>query len=408
MQTLEESLTPISPTTEIQEISLEQLFRAAVSQHCAIAVWRLPNSDAVEACLSFHPEKKLQQPVLEDSPFGFMFSPFEVQAQHPIFFIEADIYYSSATGKLTPAASVREAKLNAFLSCPQKPQTAQPHWHVSAPATQHSFQQEECFKKAVTEAVEVIRDGEMEKVVMSRNSLEHLQAGFNPVEAFSTMEQEYPRAFVSLVSIPGAGTWMGASPEILVSVNTNQEFHTVALAGTQPADDTTSVANAIWRQKEIEEQAMVERYILNCFKTLRLRDYTEIGPRTVVAGNLMHLRTDFRVDLKEVDFPTLATDMLQLLHPTSAVCGLPKAPALHFIKAKERYNRSYYSGYLGPVNSPSGTHLHVNLRCMELLKNQAILYAGAGITAESNPDKEWQETQHKMQTMRLLLNLHEK
>lgn len=405
MYTLEENLTPISPISEPREFSLEQLFRAAVTQHCAIAVWRLPNANTVEACLSFHPEKKLQQHVLEDSPFGFLFSPFEVQPQHPGFFIEADIYYSSAAGKLTLAASAPEAKVSALMSSLQEPHTTQVHWHVSAPATQHSFQQEDCFKKAVTEAVESIRNGEMEKVVMSRNSLEQLQAGFNPVEAFGTMEQEYPRAFVSLVSLPGAGTWMGASPEILVSVNTKQEFHTVALAGTQPADYTTSVANAIWRQKEIEEQAMVERYILNCFKTLRLRDYTEIGPRTVIAGNLMHLRTDFRVDLKEVDFPTLATDMLELLHPTSAVCGLPKEPALQFIKAKEGYDRTYYSGYLGPVNSPAGTHLHVNLRCMELLKNQAILYAGAGITAESSPAKEWQETQHKMQTMRWLLNL---
>jgi isochorismate synthase len=123
----------------------------------------------------------------------------------------------------------------------------------------------------------------------------------------------------------------------------------------------------------------------------------------VVAGNLMHLRTDFKVDLKEVDFPTLGSEMLHLLHPTSAICGLPKEPAAAFIKENEGYNRSYYSGYLGPVNSPVGTHLFVNLRCMQLLENQAILYAGAGITGESSPEKEYQETQHKMQTMRSIL-----
>ena len=96
--------------------------------------------------------------------------------------------------------------------------------------------------------------------------------------------------------------------------------------------------------------------------------------------------------------------MLALLHPTSAVCGLPKEPALQFILENEGFDRSYYSGFLGPVNSATGTHLYVNLRCMELLEKEAILYAGAGITAESNPEKEWQETQHKMQTMRRVLS----
>jgi isochorismate synthase len=222
---------------------------------------------------------------------------------------------------------------------------------------------------------------------------------FTVVKAYEKMLVSYPNAFVSLVSLPQTGTWMGASPEILVSVDQQQVFKTVALAGTQPLCEDGSTANAIWRQKEIEEQGMVERYILSCFKKLRLREYTEVGPRTVIAGNLMHLRTDFKVDLKEVDFPTLGSDMLQLLHPTSAVCGLPKEPALAFIQANEGYDRSYFSGFLGPVNSPAGTHLFVNLRCMQLLPDEAVLYAGAGITGDSSPEKEWLETGHKMQTM---------
>jgi isochorismate synthase len=102
---------------------------------------------------------------------------------------------------------------------------------------------------------------------------------------------------------------------------------------------------------------------------------------------------------KDVYDPSLRSDMLHLLHPTSQISFLPKEPALHFILTHEGYDRSYYSGYLGPVNSDAGTHLYVNLRCTQLLSHEAILYAGAGITAESDPDKEWQETQHKMQTI---------
>ncbi len=199
--------------------------------------------------------------------------------------------------------------------------------------------------------------------------------------------------------MPEIGTWMGASPEILVQVDKNKLFKTIALAGTQLLKPKSDPSHASWRQKEIEEQAMVKRYILNSFKSIRLREYQEVGPRTVVAGNLMHLRTDFTVNINEVPFPNLGTQMLGLLHPTSAVCGMPKEPATQFILQNEGYNRAYYSGFLGPVQIDSESHIFVNLRCMQLFEQTAYLYAGAGITAESEPEKEWQETQHKMDTM---------
>jgi isochorismate synthase len=145
---------------------------------------------------------------------------------------------------------------------------------------------------------------------------------------------------------------------------------------------------------------MVERYILNCFKKIRLREYTEAGPRTVVAGKLMHLRTDFSVNMQEVPYPHLGTDMLTLLHPTSAVCGMPKEPAKAFILANEGYDRAFYSGFLGPVQVDGESHIFVNLRCLQLFEDTALLYAGAGITAESEPEKEWLETKMKMDTMR--------
>lgn len=385
-----------------QYSSLDHLFKTAVAKHFSVAVWRLPDSGGLQACISLRPNVVVPRPDLEQSPFGFLFCSFEAQEKHQNLFIKADVYYSAASGTLTAAPDVPEEALQAFKAVLEEPQ--ENSWHTAGPASQHIYQQEACFTSGVAKAIDSIRSGEMEKVVLSRDFIEQLPSNFSPVAALESMQKEYPRAFISLVSIPGVGTWMGASPEILVSVNEESVFHTVALAGTQPAAAGESVATAIWRQKEIEEQAMVERYVLKCFKSLRLRDYTEVGPRTIIAGNLMHLRTDFKVDLKEVDFPTLASDMLALLHPTSAVCGLPKEPALQFILENEGFDRGYYSGFLGPVNSTSGTHLYVNLRCMELLEENAILYAGAGITAESNPEKEWQETQHKMQTMRRILS----
>jgi isochorismate synthase len=159
------------------------------------------------------------------------------------------------------------------------------------------------------------------------------------------------------------------------------------------------VSKAVWTQKEIEEQALVSRYIINCFKTIRLREFEEDGPRTVQAGNLIHLKTKFSVDMNEVGFPTLGTTMIKLLHPTSAVCGMPKDKAFDFLKANENIDRKFYSGFLGPVNIEKATNIFVNIRCAEFGKNKVSFYSGAGITQDSDPEKEFLETELKMKIM---------
>ncbi|MEJ0056113.1 MAG: chorismate-binding protein [Bacteroidota bacterium] len=83
------------------------------------------------------------------------------------------------------------------------------------------------------------------------------------------------------------------------------------------------------------------------------------------------------------NFPQLGSIMLKLLHPTSAVCGMPMEASLEFLKQNEGYDREFYSGYLGPVNIDHETSLYVNLRCMKLFANEASLYAGAGVMADS-------------------------
>jgi isochorismate synthase len=204
---------------------------------------------------------------------------------------------------------------------------------------------------------------------------------------------------ISFVSVPGAGTWMGASPELLIQVENNRIFRTVALAGTKPFEAGMNLRNVAWTQKEIEEQALVCRYIISNFKKIRLREYDEQGPKTIVAGNLMHLKTTYTVDMKETNFPQLGSVMLQLIHPTSAVCGMPLEESMNFLTEHEGYDREFYAGYLGPVNIESNICLFVNLRCMQLTGDQAVLYAGAGVTADSVPESEWEETEIKLNTL---------
>ncbi|MFT2007684.1 chorismate-binding protein [Pontibacter sp. 13R65] len=385
--------------------TLSAIITTAMDLGLPVAAWRLPLSSVWQVCVSLQQEIRIEQPVLESSQFGFLFCPFQVNEHHHNIFIKADIYFNSEKGEPDVANEANPAAVGQFLTAlTTSGSTQKQNWYTPASNGRGTEQPETAYKAAVKNAVKAIEAEEMDKVVLSRALKLPVPEGFTPVSGFEAMLKLHPRALVSLVAVPGVGTWMGASPEILVSVDENKVFRTVALAGTQPITNATSTANAIWRQKEIEEQALVERYVINCFKKIRLRDYTEIGPKTIVAGNLMHLRTDFKVDMREEpDFPNLGTDMLHLLHPTSAVCGMPKEPALAFILEHEGYDRSYYSGYLGPVNSTVGTQLYVNLRCMQLLQSEAVLYAGAGITGESSPEKEWLETQYKLQAMRRVL-----
>ena len=91
--------------------------------------------------------------------------------------------------------------------------------------------------------------------------------------------------------------------------------------------------------------------------------------------------------------------MLQLLHPTSAVCGVPLDTSLEFIRKHEGYDRQLYTGYLGPVNFGDRIDIYVNLRCLQLLPEKAVLYSGAGITQDSIAEKEWDETELKLNTL---------
>ncbi|AKQ47514.1 hypothetical protein TH63_05620 [Rufibacter radiotolerans] len=330
-----------------------------------------------------------------------------MSATSPINFLPADLYFSGkADAELEFGNNLLPARFKPVFQKTGSKQKQEQAW-PSHPDGLPKAITRDAFEQTVATAVKAMQAGCLEKVVLSRTKTLSLFEGFDLLSAFTQLTQLYPNAFISLVAIPGVGTWLGASPEVLVQIDRHHVFKTVALAGTQPLTDGLTPADAIWRQKEIEEQALVQRYIISCFKHLRLRDYVEMGPRTMAAGNLLHLRTDYSAAMEEVGFPELGTQMLELLHPTSAVGGMPKASALHMIQELELHDRRYYSGYLGPVQLGQETNLFVNLRCVELGQDTVTAYAGAGMTPDSNPAKEWQETELKMQTVLRLFQASE-
>lgn len=385
---------------------LDSFFQTAIGSQLPIAFWRKPNEQTQHLIVDLSGKTLQQQPDLEELGEGFIVAPFDNKDQ--AYFLHADLHLQLPDQEINESfrsqtfgskeRTNKEAFLELWQKTIQKNSISAPSYYTSTTSNNQGMDQE-AFESLVSQGVEAIKVGTFKKVVLSRKKQVSLPTGFNPVKAFLELCQQQPTAFVSLVSIPTVGTWMGATPETLVHVDNKQQFNTIALAGTQPRDLYEDLADAMWRQKEIEEQAMVSRYIINCFKKIRLREFEEIGPRTSQAGNLIHLRTDFLVDMKAVNFLDLGSVMLKLLHPTSAVCGMPKQASFDFIKAHEHYDRGLYSGYLGPVNIQHDTHIFVNLRCMQLLETEALLYAGGGITQDSKPTREWKETEYKMELM---------
>ena len=304
---------------------LRHLVAGALRTGRPLAVWRAPDAALPQLLVARSLEDTYTglPPALDDrAPAGFAFFPFRDSDHNPALFLPADVRYDLARPEavaVAPAARELVPNLTAWLTLPTPAELA---WHYGTQAVPHAASEAE-YTALVRHGVAAIEAREVVKVVSSRAARRPLPPGFDPLVAFAELSAKYPRAFVSLVSVPGVGTWLGASPEVLAEVTADGQFHTMALAGTQPLVLGSRPQEAIWRQKEIEEQALVARYIVNCFKQLRLREYHETGPRTVIAGQLLHLRTDFEVNLRHVPFPPLGTDMLRLLHPTSAVGGMP-------------------------------------------------------------------------------------
>ncbi|MEM6379324.1 MAG: chorismate-binding protein, partial [Bacteroidota bacterium] len=227
-------------------------------------------------------------------------------------------------------------------------------------------------------------------------------ADFSLNAFFKKIENAYPKAMVYLANLPGIGLWAGASPEILLKYN-NGIAETVALAGTQRVVEGQNVRNLEWGKKEIEEHQMVADYIAKKILSngLVLIDQSEIY--TSGAGAVAHLKQRFSFEIAKDQL----SDFIKNLRPTPAVCGLPKEKALDLIYQTESYDRQYYCGYLGMVEPDDSVNFYVNLRCMKIYKNHASLFVGGGITKDSIPEKEWEETELKAKTMLNILDLIE-
>jgi len=388
--------------TEVgKAISMEEVLDVFLAEGLAsggsFAIWRKPNSNQLAFIQDFNQIPRRVSLQLEELPAGFVVHPFADQEDKKAFFIQGDRYEKLSLDKPLNHEDLPQwmQTSSESLSIPElKKRITYLLTKLSLQSYTGLSPEKEHFLRLVTKGIQAIEAGSLEKIVAARTKLIPIPAEFDLGKTLAKLLNRYPHSFVNFFHLPGIGTWIGASPEVLIETK-GDYFHTMSLAGTQPSQGDNPLKSAAWTQKEIEEQALVSRYIVDCFKTIRLREYEEHGPKTVLAGNLLHLRSDFRVNLLTTGFSNLGSVMLGLLHPTSAVCGMPRKEALSFLRKEEGWDRNFYAGFLGPVGIEDETSIYVNLRTASLHQTHALLYAGAGVTEDSVPEKEWEETELK-------------
>ncbi len=242
------------------------------------------------------------------------------------------------------------------------------------------------YEKLIANGIEFCNNVNDGKVVLSRIKRQNLTKPIDLSKFFLTLCDNYKHAFNYLCHIPGEGTWIGASPEKLL-VGTVPNFEIASLAGSRSVENRFE-----WSPKEINEQAVVTTSIEESLKELSIK-YNKTDTTTIQAGNVEHLFTGFTTVDCQIPL-TLANK----LHPTPAVSGYPKKDALTFIEQMEGYNREFYAGVVGKI--VKGRYdLYVNLRCAKVYADCIDLYIGGGVTSDSNPSNEWNETEFKSKTL---------
>lgn len=309
-------------------------------------------------------------------PSGFIFAPFIKTAKTPTLLIQPDIAVSGWELIDLETRELFKAKRISLSSIEIDKRTA-------------SIDESDGYKVAFRSFKYQLDRENYQKLVLSFSQLKDWEGAGQEDSLFVQAINKFPNSMVYLVYTRISGRWFGCTPELLLE-GYGMKWHTMALAGTRTWD------YGEWSEKNIREQRFVSDYLEGQLQGLGAR-ITRQGPYTSKAGHLYHLRTDYTFHLPK---PYSPMQILELLHPTPALCGLPKKEALNFIRLFERNKRMYYGGYLGPLNLKAETNIYVNIRCAQIRPGgKALFFGGGGLTQSSNFSEEKEEIKKKMNTL---------
>jgi salicylate biosynthesis isochorismate synthase/menaquinone-specific isochorismate synthase len=259
------------------------------------------------------------------------------------------------------------------------------------------------YEEAVARAVQRIRDGELEKIVLAREVEVRAPVAHDPAAILGLLREAFPSCYVFAVG-RGEATFIAASPELLIR-REGQRASTVGLAGSarrsaDPAVDDHLGEQLLHSEKDREENAIVVRRIARALRPLSVWVTAAPEPALVRVANIQHLGTPIRAQLAA---PLGAVELAGALHPTPAVGGEPGAVAARLIPALEGLDRGWYAGTVGWTDAVGDGEFCVALRCALLRGSVARLYAGCGIVRDSEPAAELAESEVKLGALLPLL-----
>ena len=263
------------------------------------------------------------------------------------------------------------------------------------------------WQDRVARSVEKIKSGELEKVVLARFITAVSDKPISESRLLSHLAEEYPSTWV--YSHRGL---VGATPELLVRLNRSLVTSRV-LAGTirKTGDDERDLALAgslARSSKDLEEHEYAVRSVADSLSPLCSSMNVPESPFVLHLSNVMHLATDVTGVLTDSSTPSDIFDLASRLHPSAAVCGTPREVASRTIDEIEGISRGRYAGPIGWIDARGDGELGIALRCGQISgdKKSIRIYAGCGIVAGSDPEREYAESQAKLLPMRKALERH--
>lgn len=280
---------------------------------------------------------------------------------------------------------------------------------TTLPRIQHETRapDEHTWREMVQQAIESIRADVVQKVVLARTCRVQTNAPVDPLAALTRLQARYQGCFIFLVEPTPGHAFFGATPEILADVQ-GTTLHTMALAGSigrgaTPEEDAARAAELLNSAKDRREHAFVVQAILRHLRHLAHDITSAPAPSLLRLPNIQHLHTPITATLNA---DVRIWDVVAHLHPTPAVGGVPRERALALIHELEPFARGWYAAPVGWVDAKGDGTFVVAIRSALAVARTLTLYAGAGIVADSDPQREWHETGLKFRPLLEAIGIH--
>jgi len=256
------------------------------------------------------------------------------------------------------------------------------------------------FPQAVRAALRAIEQDWVHKLVLAHALDVVSPIPFNPVQSLQNLRQAHPDCWIFSVNHGGGTTFLGASPETLVQIRDGQ-LATDALAGSAArgrtlAEDADLGQQLLHSPKERHEHQIVVDFLRDRLTQLGIRTQGNLTPELLKLSNIQHLHTPIYGPLPATLHPL---ELLATLHPTPAVAGIPPQTAMELIQQYESFGRSLYAAPLGWIDAAGNAVFIVGIRSALISGHHARLFAGAGIVAGSDPQREQAEVHLKLQAL---------